>query len=114
MKDSTWPQKVAWHGSSLRGELNHNAYCDAWHSASASKVGLAGSLLSHQLLKQERYSCDNRFVLLCVEATTQLARRRRSADEFYGSANRTHHVDAILSQEEYEKLLSTILDDSAL
>uniref|UniRef100_A0A182Q5H3 Collagenase NC10/endostatin domain-containing protein n=1 Tax=Anopheles farauti TaxID=69004 RepID=A0A182Q5H3_9DIPT len=71
------PQKLVWHGSSAHGERAIDTYCDAWHSASPDKVGLASSLLGNKLLDQERYSCDNRFVVLCVEAVPQDRRRKR-------------------------------------
>lgn len=49
------PQKVVWHGSNPQGERMMDTYCDAWHSSSSDKVGLASSLMGHKLLSQERY-----------------------------------------------------------
>ena len=66
-----------WHGSHLLGERAMDTYCDAWHSSSTDKVGLASSLLKNKLLDQERFSCNNRFAVLCIEATSQYSRRRR-------------------------------------
>lgn len=54
-----------------------DTYCDAWHSASTDKVGLASSLMGNKLLDQERYSCDNRFAVLCIEALSQDRRKKR-------------------------------------
>lgn len=71
------PQKIVWHGSSSTGERAMDTYCDAWHSAVNDKVGLASSLLGNKLLDQERYSCDNRFAVLCIEALSQDRRKKR-------------------------------------
>lgn len=51
--------------------------CDAWHTSATDKVGYATSLLGNKLLDQERYSCDNRFAILCVEALAQDRRRKK-------------------------------------
>ncbi|PSN48620.1 hypothetical protein C0J52_24274 [Blattella germanica] len=48
--------------------------------ACTDKVGLASSLLKNKLLDQERFSCNNRFAVLCIEATSQYSRRRRRRD----------------------------------
>lgn len=71
------PQKIVWHGSSTLGERAMDTYCDAWHSASSDKMGLASSLLGNKLLDQERYSCDNRFVVLCIEVLSHQESRRK-------------------------------------
>lgn len=72
-----------------------DTYCDAWHSSSTDKVGLASSLLAEQLLAQERYACNSRFAVLCIEATSQATsgRRRREVEE------------NILDEEAYQQLL---------
>lgn len=80
LTDPTWPQKIVWHGSNARGERAMDAYCDAWHSSAPEKVGLASSLLSNKLLDQEQYSCENRFIVLCIEALAHDRRRRRKRD----------------------------------
>lgn len=77
LTDLTWPQKIVWHGSHTNGERAMDTYCDAWHSASTEKLGIASSLLGNKLLDQERYSCDNRFVVLCIEALSQDRRKKR-------------------------------------
>lgn len=74
------PQKIVWHGSAANGERAMDTYCDAWHSAAAEKSGLASSLLGNKLLDQERYACDNRFVVLCIEVMPEQARRRKKRE----------------------------------
>ncbi|XP_075442259.1 collagen alpha-1(XV) chain isoform X2 [Ascaphus truei] len=65
--DSTWPQKILWHGSSLNGiRLVHN-YCEAWRTAEMAVSGQASSLRSGKLLDQKSYSCSNKFIVLCIE-----------------------------------------------
>lgn len=71
LTDNAWPQKIVWHGSTKVGERSMDMYCDAWHTDSKDKVGLASPLNSGKLLDQENYSCNNAFVVLCVEATSQ-------------------------------------------
>ncbi|EFX62931.1 hypothetical protein DAPPUDRAFT_15160, partial [Daphnia pulex] len=74
--DIVWPQKVVWHGAGPSGERQLDSYCDAWTAASL----IASSPSSHQqqqqtgggggkLLAQDKFSCQNRFVVLCIEAT---------------------------------------------
>ena len=68
----------------MTGERAIDLYCDSWDSDSADKIGLASSLLSNKLLGQERFPCDNRFAVLCVETTSQSTkqrRRRRNKDD---------------------------------
>ena len=89
--DIVWPQKVVWHGAGPSGERQLDSYCDAWTSSDAKTLGVAASLIasSHQqqqqstnnnniggggggkLLAQDKFSCQNRFVVLCIEATSQ-------------------------------------------
>ncbi|XP_050073571.1 collagen alpha-1(XVIII) chain isoform X1 [Anopheles maculipalpis] len=99
LTDMGWPQKLVWHGSSAHGERAIDTYCDAWHSASPDKVGLASSLLGNKLLDQERYSCDNRFVVLCVEAVPQDRRRKRrdisSQHEFANEKEYSQYLQSI-------------------
>ncbi|XP_018027671.1 collagen alpha-1(XVIII) chain [Hyalella azteca] len=68
-----WPNKYVWHGATRRGEKADN--CNAWTSSAAMRVGHASSLQSMQLLAQEKISCDNPLVVLCVE--TNLPKRRK-------------------------------------
>lgn len=58
-----------------------DTYCDAWHSSSSDRYGLGSPLTGGRLLEQVRYSCDNKFALLCIEITSDvMLRRRRSAE----------------------------------
>ncbi|KAL1396158.1 hypothetical protein pipiens_010711 [Culex pipiens pipiens] len=95
------PQKLVWHGSSTLGERTMDTYCDAWHSSAPDKVGTASSLLGNKLLDQERYSCDNRFVVLCIEAVSQDRRRKRdvrSHREFANEDEYGRHLEETLRQ----------------
>lgn len=67
--DSTWKNKLVWHGANHNGNRNMEAFCDAWSSDSMSKMGVASNLMRGKLLDQEKYSCNNEFVVLCVEVT---------------------------------------------
>lgn len=80
LTDHTWPQKIVWHGSNARGERALNAYCDIWQSSASDKIAMASSLLSNKLLDQEQYSCENRFIVLCIEIVSHDRRRRRKRD----------------------------------
>lgn len=78
-----------------------DTYCDAWHSASTEKLGIASSLLGNKLLDQERYSCDNRFVVLCIEALSQDRRKKRDLSnpepEFSSEHEYALHLETIFS-----------------
>ena len=74
-------QKLVWHGSDKHGVRDLESYCDAWHSSVIGKVGMASSLLRGRLLDQERYSCNNAFIVLCIEATSQEDFRKRKKRE---------------------------------
>ena len=58
------PQKIVWHGTNIKGERVSETYCDAWNSPSDNKVGLASSLLQGKILGQEKFSCNNKFIIL--------------------------------------------------
>ncbi|XP_013171876.1 PREDICTED: collagen alpha-1(I) chain-like [Papilio xuthus] len=75
--DPNWPTKAVWHGAGPNGEPAMDAYCDAWHSSSTDKFGLASSLHSNKLLDQETYSCSTRLIVLCIEATPADTVRRK-------------------------------------
>lgn len=80
-----------------------DTYCDAWHSGKPDKVGLASSLLGNKLLDQERYSCDNRFVVLCIEVLT-LERRRKKRELMHpddDDVTDQHHHD--LKQNQFHR-----------
>lgn len=99
LSDPTWPQKYVWHGSSVHGERSLSSYCDAWNSDGQETVGLASSLLKKQLLGQELMSCQNSFVVLCIEATSQSGSRRRRH-----AASREQE----LTSQQYQELLKAI------
>ncbi|GFR98409.1 collagen alpha 1(Xviii) chain [Elysia marginata] len=71
MTDSKWPQKIIWHGSNSKGEFVGGKYCNRWHSSSNRQRGRASSLMKHMLLDEEDYSCNNSFIVLCIENTAQ-------------------------------------------
>jgi collagen type XVIII alpha len=73
-------QKIVWHGSKVNGERAMDTYCDAWHSGSSDKLGLASSLMGNKLLDQQKYSCDNRFIVLCIEVLSQDRRKKRDLE----------------------------------
>lgn len=86
-----------WHGSHTPGDRAMDTFCDAWHSSSSDRFGLGSPLTGGRLLEQVRYSCDNKFVVLCVEVTSELTRRRRSIED-----------DAILEDEYTDHLLDLV------
>ena len=65
-----------WHGSNTNGIRAMDTYCDAWHSGSADKMALGSNLLGNKLLDQERYPCNNRFIVLCIEVLSEERGRR--------------------------------------
>lgn len=69
--DQQWPQKLIWHGSDKNGIRNMEASCDSWTTNSISRSGMASNLLRGKLLDQEKYSCNNAFIVLCIEVTTE-------------------------------------------
>ncbi len=90
----------------MLGERAMDAYCDSWHSDSADKVGLASSLLRGKLLAQERFTCNHRFAVLCIEAVNpNLYRRRRR------SVESDDEDDDFLDEDEYQDFLKTAMDE---
>lgn len=79
--DPTWSQKLVWHGADKNGVRNTDAFCDAWGSNAISRMGVASNLLRGKLLDQEKYSCNNHFLVLCMEVTPEDAagRHRRQS-----------------------------------
>ncbi|XP_078254467.1 collagen alpha-1(XV) chain-like isoform X3 [Rhinoraja longicauda] len=67
MKDSTWPHKIIWHGSSERGGRVATRYCGGWRKTDTSTRGNASPLSSGKLLSQHSYNCANNLIVLCVE-----------------------------------------------
>lgn len=74
---SNRPVKYVWHGSNKYGETSHNYNCNAWSSSSARVFGMASSLASLKLLGQNKVSCDNKLIILCIETSSTLPKRRK-------------------------------------
>ena len=101
--DIVWPQKVVWHGAGPNGERQLDSYCDAWTSSDSKSLGVAASLMGSspqhgRLLSQEKFSCQNRFVVLCIEATSQGA----------GPRIKRNAVEHIISEEHYQAHLQSL------
>lgn len=93
----------------MLGERAMDAYCDSWHSDSADKVGLASSLLRGKLLAQERFTCNHRFAVLCIEAVNpNVYRRRRRSIESFDESN---EGDEMLDEIEYQDFLQAMMDE---
>lgn len=69
--DSAWPQKIIWHGSDKNGIRNMDTFCDSWNTNSMNRMGMASNLLRGKLLDQEKYSCNNEFIVLCIEISIE-------------------------------------------
>lgn len=80
-----------------------DTYCDAWHSSSSDRYGLGSPLIGGRLLEQVRYSCDNKFALLCIEVTSEMVRRRRSAGD------RSEDDDVELTENDYMEYLEDLM-----
>lgn len=100
---------MIWHGAHMLGERAMDAYCDSWHSDSSDKVGLASSLLRGKLLAQERFTCNRRFAVLCIEAVNpNLYRRRRRS---VNTADVNEEEADFLDEDEYQDFLKTLMDE---
>ncbi|KPI91743.1 Collagen alpha-1(XV) chain [Papilio xuthus] len=108
MADSNWPQKFIWHGSYVNGERAMETFCDEWQSNDPKSRGMAASLYSHKLLNQERYTCNNHFAVLCIEATSHVSNRRKRATRRYNGTSLIDDEDYLYNAEEYQQLLSDI------
>lgn len=95
LNDVGWPQKIMWHGSHANGERNMESYCDAWTSREPNSIGLASSLMNHKILAQEKFSCQNQFIVLCIEAMAgnHASRHKRQVD--------------LQTEQEYQELLES-------
>ncbi|CAK1550587.1 unnamed protein product [Leptosia nina] len=106
MMDSNWPQKLIWHGSHSSGERALDTFCEEWQNGEPTSRGMAASLYSHKLLSQERYSCNNRFAVLCIEATAHVSLRRKRSISRPNSTQ--DDEDYLYNAEEYQELLDDI------
>lgn len=69
MTDSTWPEKLVWHGSSTVGIRLTSNYCEAWRTGDVAVTGQAALLQTGRLLGQHTRSCSNHYIVLCIENT---------------------------------------------
>uniref|UniRef100_A0A8C5WLG5 Collagenase NC10/endostatin domain-containing protein n=1 Tax=Leptobrachium leishanense TaxID=445787 RepID=A0A8C5WLG5_9ANUR len=67
LTDSTWPQKMIWHGSDAKGRRLSESYCETWRTEENPVTGQASSLLNRKLLEQNAQSCSKNFIVLCIE-----------------------------------------------
>lgn len=65
------PQKIVWHGSNMKGSKMDEKFCQEWHSQNGNTMGLGSSLMKHMLLDQSEYTCNNAFIVLCIENTAR-------------------------------------------
>lgn len=90
---------MVWHGADNLGQRDFGNYCDAWHSDSMFKFGLASNLLRGKLLDQQKYSCNNAFIVLCVETSVS------SQDEGHFRSKREDEEETVYiprQDEEYD------------
>ncbi|KAJ8349566.1 hypothetical protein SKAU_G00246960 [Synaphobranchus kaupii] len=67
LRDSAWPQKMVWHGSSSRGHRQSDNYCETWRMEDQVMTGMASSLQDGGLLQQTPRSCSSQYIVLCIE-----------------------------------------------
>lgn len=67
LRDSAWPEKMVWHGSSSKGHRQTDHYCETWRAGDRAVSGLASSLQSGRLLQQSSSSCSGSYIVLCIE-----------------------------------------------
>ncbi|KAI5645534.1 collagenase NC10 and endostatin domain-containing protein [Phthorimaea operculella] len=110
MTDPHWPQKLIWHGSHAGGERAMDTFCEEWQSSDPINKGMASSLYSHKLLSQEKHSCNNHFIVLCIEAlsSTNARRKRDTISLRYNSTDLQDDEDYLYNAEEYQQLLNEI------
>ncbi|XP_017487980.1 PREDICTED: collagen alpha-1(XV) chain-like, partial [Rhagoletis zephyria] len=89
--DSAWSQKLVWHGADKNGVRNTDAYCDAWGSNSISRMGVASNLVHGKLLDQVKYSCNNQFIVLCVEVSPEESSSSSSSTRHRRQSGHVHH-----------------------
>lgn len=67
LSDSTWPEKMMWHGSTSGGQRQVDGFCETWRVGNQVLTGMASSLQSGSLLQQSSSSCSSSYVVLCIE-----------------------------------------------
>lgn len=70
------PQKIIWHGSDTKGNKMDHKSCKGWGSHSRYSSGLASSIMNGKMIEMDEFSCNNAFVVLCVEITSQKQLRK--------------------------------------
>uniref|UniRef100_A0A915JQY1 Collagen alpha-1(XV) chain n=1 Tax=Romanomermis culicivorax TaxID=13658 RepID=A0A915JQY1_ROMCU len=73
------PRKFVWHGSQPKGIRQADQFCEAWRSNAHRHVGLSADLSQGRLLGQEKSSCDQSLVVLCIE---NMSKKRREIKRF--------------------------------
>ncbi|XP_069107377.1 collagen alpha-1(XV) chain-like [Argopecten irradians] len=74
---SRWPQKYVWHGSDKRGSMQSDFSCQGWHSGYRNSKGYASNLLEGKLVDTNTMSCDNKYVVLCIQNTSGGSKKRK-------------------------------------
>ncbi|XP_042326997.1 collagen alpha-1(XV) chain-like isoform X2 [Sceloporus undulatus] len=69
MMDSTWKYKSAWHGIKQRGGQSPKQDCQDWRTASSLAEGFASPPAAGKFLTEDRRSCSDSLIVLCVENT---------------------------------------------
>lgn len=77
LEHNNWPVKFIWHGSNKYGETSKQVNCNDWEGSFSSSFGMASALKNLQLLDQQKVACDNRLIVLCIETTSALPKRKR-------------------------------------
>ncbi|KAK1165527.1 hypothetical protein AOXY_G14088 [Acipenser oxyrinchus oxyrinchus] len=67
LRDSTWHEKMVWHGSNNKGHRVTDNYCETWRTGDRAVTGLASSLQAGRLLQQRPSSCTSSHIVLCIE-----------------------------------------------
>lgn len=67
LNDSTWPEKMMWHGSTREGQRHEESFCETWRVAEPALSGAASPLQGGGLLQQSSSSCASAYVVLCIE-----------------------------------------------
>ncbi|XP_068618238.1 collagen alpha-1(XV) chain-like [Battus philenor] len=75
--DPTWPLKAIWQGGDALGVRSPNFYCQEWQTDSANHFGSATKINENKLLTHERYTCNKKLIVLCVEVRPNIVRRQR-------------------------------------
>ncbi|XP_053116735.1 collagen alpha-1(XV) chain-like isoform X2 [Hemicordylus capensis] len=68
--DPIWSHKAVWHGIKQWGGRSPNQDCQDWRTASRQSEGLASSLARGKFLTEEKHSCSDSLIVLCVENTS--------------------------------------------